>query len=220
MAQPTKPKFDPEREITWLVQVDEQINTASEVDRSARMQSVQWHNRADKLREMDGERTGESTLPPSNDLLTAAKILDALSDALNPTAAFSWKQEELVATAERVRSFLTLGMVDDELVEVANELVGKYSAVSKARGTAKVHADRPAKVLVTATNGDVITEQTGNSDNSPGNVRNTIINWLKSNNIELTDEQKSEVGKQVRSCLVDKVPTVQIGDFATITHKV
>lgn len=219
MAQ-ARAKFDPAKELTWLQQIDTQISTASEVDRSARTKSVQWRNRAEQLRELDGERNGESRLPTSEALLATAKVLEEVADALNPVGSFSWKQEDVVACAERLRSFLTLGMIDDEDVEEVNRLVGTYAVTQKARGASKTYPDRPAKVTVTASDGTVITTQGGQSENASGNVRNTIVKWLQGNNITIDDEQKKAIGTAVRQSIEDKVPTVSILDFATITHKV
>lgn len=209
------PRHNPTKDMAWLQQIDQQIAESRKVDSSARMKAQGWKNRANDLREL----VGTDGMPNEAQLLQAATVLDSIGDALNPLATTSWKVEEVQECAERLRAFLTLGMLEDEQVEVANELIGKYAKMKTVKGSAKTYEDRPAKVTVLAADGTEITSQTGNTENSPGNITGSLVRYLEGNDITVTEETREAIRKAVRASVIDGQKLVQVGDFATIVHK-
>jgi hypothetical protein len=228
--------FDPMKPLGDLEQIVAQVEAAKDVDRESRALSKVWKQISDKFQEaIDGATLNEGTYAKAGDvpgLLDGAKAAKAIADALNPTAEMTWTADSLDDLLVSVRFFRLNGAYTDDALTNANTVIEKAALLGKARGKTTGAGTpgtrtpgtpipgRPAKVRVDSLLGDEptrITQQTGNLDNSPGNLQKQVVQWLQGVSPDpITGEQKTAIGSAISKVVRDGAETADIGDFARV----
>ena len=221
------PKFDPVAELTEVETIASQLEAASSVNRETRQRSLLWKKMADTIDEAITANEGpysELSLD-GKQLEAAAEAIRKVSAALNPVAEVQWTDEHLKSLMTGVEFFLIRGVYEGEYKERAEQALANINSHRKGRGgvrapkgEAEVIEGRPARILVTDSEGAKITEQTGNSPNSVSNITNSVRKYVESKGVALTDEQAKAVREAVRQAVEDNKSPVPVGDFAVVSH--
>lgn len=236
----TKMSFDPSKPLTELTQIVSQVEQAKDVDRTARSQAGMWVSMADRFDEAatgssadEGRREKAKLYHKAAQGLTglkeAAELCRKIGTALNPVADVNWTKDHLEELLVAVRFFMGAGAYEGETLAQAQSSIEKAAVLTKtrvpgtggSRGEGRVVEGRPEKVQVLSLVGEqpeTITEQAGNKENSPGNIKKSVVSWLEKHDIKVTDEMSSQIGDAISSCLRDGQGEVKIGDFGLIRH--
>lgn len=232
-----KVTFDPDKPLKELSTIVEQIEASKDVDRSARQQSKVWKDVAvlfdeaatglpstETRQEAAGRAHKASEGLPG--LAEASALARKIADVLNPVAEVTWSQDDLQNLLVSVRFFYTNGAYEGEDLETAKALIEKSGTLTRTRvggttGEAKVYTDRPEVVTVYSLVGDtptVITSQNGQTENAAGNLKKSLVDYLKRADIAVTDEMAKAMTEQIGKAVRGGESHVKVGDFAEIRH--
>ena len=232
-------KFDPVKPLKDLTAIVKQVEQAKDVDRTARSQASMWAAMADRFDEAatgnsadEGRREKAALYHKAAQGLTglaeAAALCRSIAAKLNPVAEVGWTQESVGDMLVAVRFFLSVGAYEGEELGQAVDTVEKAAVLTKTRlpgtgtrGEGKTVPGRPEKIKVISLVGEVpetITEQAGNKESAPGNIKKSIVGWLERQDITVTDEMSEQIGDAITACVREGQAEVKIGDFALISH--
>ena len=233
----TKMSFDPSKPLSDLAVIVKQVEQAKDVDRTARSQAGMWASMADRFDEAatgssadEGRREKAALYHKAAQGLTglseAAELCRSIATKLNPVAEVNWTRETVEDLLVGVRFFMSVGAYEGEQLAEAQSIIEKAATLTKTRvpgtggrGEGRTIEGRPERVQVISLVGDTpetITEQAGNKESAPGNIKKSITVWLEKHDIVVTDEMSAQIGDAISACVRDGQSEAKIGDFALI----
>lgn len=224
-------KFNPVSELQDLTTIVSQLEAAQSVNRETRQRAMVWAKMADQVDAAITATEGpyaELTSQLDKDSLNAASVaLRAVGTLLSPTAELTWTKDQLDEKTLGVQFFHARGAYEGDDVALAESTLRKLEALTSKKGgstgqraprteSAPIEG-RPATVRVEDVNGNKISEQAGNKDNSVSNLAAAIRRYVeKGSNQALTDEQNAAVRECVRLAVEEGQSPVAVGDFARV----